>query len=97
MLTGIKVRRSGRLNHPPQGFVSIAQSRVLSTTARTGRRVNQESLMRRLIEILRCEKGANAIEYALVASLIAVAAVGAFKLLGSSVDSMLNNVSSAMG
>lgn len=53
--------------------------------------------MRRLIEILRCEKGANAIEYALVASLIAVAAVGAFKLLGSSVDSMLNNVSSAMG
>lgn len=53
--------------------------------------------MRRLIEILRCEKGANAIEYAFVASLIAIAAIGAFKYLGASVDSMLGNVSSAMG
>jgi len=52
--------------------------------------------MRRLIEFLRCEKGANAIEYALVASLIAIAAVAAFKHLGTSVDSMINNVSSAM-
>lgn len=52
--------------------------------------------MRRLIEFLRCERGANAIEYAFVASLIAIAAVGAFKYLGTSVDSMLRNVSSAM-
>ena len=52
--------------------------------------------MRTLIRILRCQRGANAIEYALVASLIAVAAIAAFKGLGTAVDSMLNNVSSAM-
>ena len=89
-------RQAGPLNHSLQEFVSIPESRVLSTAAQTGRRVNQESLMRRLIKFLRCEKGANAIEYALVASLIAIAAVAAFKQLGSSVDSMMNNVSSAM-
>ena len=49
--------------------------------------------MRRLTRLLRCEKGANAIEYALVASLIAIAAVGAFKNLGNKIDTMYNNVS----
>jgi pilus assembly protein Flp/PilA len=52
--------------------------------------------MRGVTALLRCEKGANAIEYALVAMLIAVAAVGAFNYLGSRVDSMFNNVSNAM-
>jgi pilus assembly protein Flp/PilA len=49
-----------------------------------------------LTQIVRCEKGANAIEYALVASLIAIAAVAAMMNLGASVDSMLNNVSNAL-
>ena len=49
--------------------------------------------MRRLITLLRCERGANAIEYALVASLIAIAAVGAFNSLGAKIDTMYNNVS----
>jgi pilus assembly protein Flp/PilA len=49
--------------------------------------------MRGLARLLRCERGANAIEYALVASLIAIAAVGAFNNLGARVDLMLNNVS----
>jgi len=53
--------------------------------------------MRRLMLILRCERGANAIEYALVASLIAIAAVGAFQYLGNKVDTMYNNVSNHMG
>ena len=92
----LRVPQARPLNQPPQGFVSTPQSRVLSMAPETGRRVNQESVMRRLIQFLRCEKGANAIEYALVASLIAIAAVAAFKHLGSSVDSMLTNVSSAM-
>jgi len=52
--------------------------------------------MRGLIRILQCQKGANAIEYAFVASLIAIAAVAAMMNLGTSVDSMLNNVSNAM-
>ena len=52
--------------------------------------------MRELIRILRCQRGANAIEYAFLASLIAIAAVAAMMNLGSSVDSMLNNVSNAL-
>jgi pilus assembly protein Flp/PilA len=59
-------------------------------------RVNQEWRMRELIRILRCERGANAIEYALVASLIAIAALVAMGNLGNKIDSMFNNVSSAM-
>ncbi len=49
--------------------------------------------MRRLTQILRCERGANAIEYALVASLIAIAAVGAMEGLGNKINTMYNNVS----
>jgi pilus assembly protein Flp/PilA len=45
-----------------------------------------------LTKILRCEKGANAIEYALVASLISIAALGAMQSLGGKIDSMFNNV-----
>ena len=52
--------------------------------------------MRRLTRLLRCECGANAIEYALVASLIAVAGYAAFVNLGHRVDGMYGNVSSHM-
>ena len=54
--------------------------------------LTREWAMRRLMKLLRCEKGANAIEYALVASLIAIAAVAAFQNLGNNVDTMYNNV-----
>ena len=49
--------------------------------------------MRTLLRIIHCTKGANAIEYALVASLIAIAAVAAFVNLGTKVDAMYNNIS----
>lgn len=49
--------------------------------------------MRAFLQIIRCERGANAIEYALVASLIAIAAVAAFQNLGNKVDAMYNNIS----
>lgn len=48
--------------------------------------------MHGLMKLLRCEKGANAIEYALLASLIVIAAVAAFQNLGNNVDAMYNNV-----
>jgi pilus assembly protein Flp/PilA len=48
------------------------------------------------MRILRCEKGANAIEYALVASLISIAALGAFQALGTAIDTMYGNVSNKM-
>ena len=49
--------------------------------------------MCRLTKLLRCERGANAIEYALVASLISIAALMAYQNLGNKTDTMLNNVS----
>jgi pilus assembly protein Flp/PilA len=52
--------------------------------------------MNPLPPIIQCRKGANAIEYALVAALIAIAAVAAMQTLGNGVDSMLNNVSSVL-
>ena len=52
--------------------------------------------MRKLTDIIRCQKGANAIEYALVASLIAIAAVGAFNNLANKIGTMYNNVSNQM-
>lgn len=55
--------------------------------------LTKEVPMRRLTQVLRCERGANAIEYALVASLIAIAAVAAFQNLGNKIDTMYNNVS----
>ena len=52
--------------------------------------------MNALIRIIQCRKGANAIEYALVASLIAIGAIVAMGNLGTKIDTMFNNVSSVM-
>jgi pilus assembly protein Flp/PilA len=52
--------------------------------------------MRGLTKLLRCEKGASAIEYALVATLISIAAISAFNNLGNKIDTMYNNVGNAM-
>jgi pilus assembly protein Flp/PilA len=54
--------------------------------------LTREWAMHGLMKLLRCEKGANAIEYALLASLIVIAAVAAFQNLGNNVDAMYNNV-----
>jgi pilus assembly protein Flp/PilA len=43
--------------------------------------------------MLKNEKGATAIEYGLIAALIAVAAIGAMTSLGSKLGSTFNNVS----
>ena len=47
-------------------------------------------------KILRNAKGATAIEYGLIAALIAVAAITAMSTLGNKVGKTFNNVSSAM-
>lgn len=52
--------------------------------------------MRGLARLLRCERGANAIEYALVATLISIAAIAAFNNLGSKIDAMYTNVSNQL-
>ena len=72
------------------------EQRALKHRAAQRERVNQEWRMNALIRIIRCQRGANAIEYALVASLIAIAALVAMGNLGNHIDSMFNNVSSVM-
>lgn len=61
-----------------------------------GKIVNRERGMKGLITIRQCRRGATAIEYALVASLIAVAAIVGMRNLGGKMDVMFNNVSNAM-
>ena len=51
------------------------------------------SIFRRL---MKSEKGATAIEYTLIASLIAVAAIAAMTTVGTKVNAVLSNVASNM-
>jgi pilus assembly protein Flp/PilA len=52
--------------------------------------------MQYLRKLIRNSKGATAIEYGLIAALIAVAAITAMQGLGSSLQTTFNNVSGAM-
>ena len=52
--------------------------------------------MPKFSKILRSEKGATAIEYGLIAALIAVAAIGAMQGIGSKLNTTFNNVSSSL-
>ena len=49
--------------------------------------------MRNFIKLLRDNEGATAIEYGLIAALIAVAAIGAMTSVGSKLGTTFNNVS----
>lgn len=55
--------------------------------------LTKEWVMGRLMEIIRCSRGSTAIEYALVASLIAIAAIVGMNNLGGKLGVMFNNVS----
>ena len=52
--------------------------------------------MRNFIKLLRDSKGATAIEYGLIAALIAVAAIGAMQGIGSKLSTTFNNVSNSL-
>jgi pilus assembly protein Flp/PilA len=47
-------------------------------------------------KLVKNEKGATAIEYGLIAALIAVAAIGAMSSIGSKLSSTFNNVASQL-
>jgi pilus assembly protein Flp/PilA len=51
--------------------------------------INPGVMLRRL---MRDESGATAIEYGLIAALIAVAAIAAFRLVGTNLSSIFNTV-----
>jgi len=52
--------------------------------------------MAKFLRLLKNEKGATAIEYGLIAALIAVAAIGAMTSIGSKLGTTFNNVSSVL-
>jgi pilus assembly protein Flp/PilA len=49
-----------------------------------------------LIRLWKNEDGATAIEYGLIAALIAVAAISAMQLVGSSLTATFNNIASKL-
>jgi pilus assembly protein Flp/PilA len=52
--------------------------------------------MAKFLRLIKNEKGATAIEYGLIAALIAVAAIGAMTSIGSKLGTTFNNVSSVL-
>ncbi len=60
------------------------------------RRLNQETTMKLFTKLLRDEQGATAIEYGLIAALIAVAAITAMQSLGSELNTTFTTVKDEM-
>jgi pilus assembly protein Flp/PilA len=52
--------------------------------------------MSKFLKLIKNEKGATAIEYGLIAALIAVAAIGAMQGIGNKLNSTFNNVSASL-
>lgn len=50
-----------------------------------------------LLKFWKDEEGATAIEYALIAGLIAVAIIGALTLLGTNITNLFNGISTRLG
>lgn len=53
--------------------------------------------MKNMIKILKSEEGATAIEYALIAALIAIVAITAMTTVGKNVNASFSKVGSAIG
>ena len=53
-------------------------------------------MIRTLTKLWRNEDGATAIEYGLIAALIAVAAIAAFQLVGTNLSSTFNNIATRL-
>jgi pilus assembly protein Flp/PilA len=62
----------------------------------TSTKWNRRPEMLKFFKMIKDEKGATAIEYGLIAALIAVAAVTAMTGLGQTIGNTFNNVSNAM-
>ena len=52
--------------------------------------------MSKFIKLIRNEEGATAIEYGLIAALIADAAIGAMQGIGNKLNTTFNNVSNSL-
>lgn len=54
-------------------------------------------MLTKLVKFLKNSKGATAIEYALIASLIAVVAITGMKAIGGKILNQLNNIANNLG
>ena len=52
--------------------------------------------MAKFLKLIKNDKGATAIEYGLIAALIAVAAIGAMQSIGTKLGTTFNNVSNSL-
>src|SRR5690349_17220634 len=66
-----------------------------SQTPRKGTKRGQT--MSRFLKLIKNQDGATAIEYGLIAALIAVAAIGAMQGIGNKLNTTFNNVSNRLG
>lgn len=55
-------------------------------------KIDYLEMKRNLIEFLRDEGGATAVEYGLIAALVSVAGIGALTLMGDSLTSIFQNL-----
>jgi Flp pilus assembly pilin Flp len=90
---GLEARR---LTISGKHLTGFQEGRCASPAELGAAHVNQGVGMRGLTLLLRCERGANAIEYALVASLIAIAGYAAFVHLADRIDTMYGAVSNQL-
>jgi pilus assembly protein Flp/PilA len=63
---------------------------------RGGRRIFQERSMKHVLNFIRNDSGATAIEYALIASLIAVAIITAVSTVGTKVSTVFTEVGNSL-
>ena len=73
-------------------LAASAEEKSLPTPVAARAMLTKEWGMRRLMQIIRCERAATAIEYALVGALISIAALAAMTQLGTKIGTMYNNV-----
>ena len=59
-------------------------------------RVSGENKMRVLRKLAKCDRGATAIEYGLIAALIAVAIIAAVRLTGTSLTTTFNTIATSL-
>jgi len=52
--------------------------------------------MSKFLKLIKNEEGATAIEYGLIAALIAVAAIAAFQLVGSNLSTVFHNIATQL-
>ena len=75
---------------------SLHQLNVAAVRPKSHRDVKKDHPMRKFTKLLRDGRGATAIEYGLIAALIAVAAITAMTALGNQLSTTFSNVSNNM-